>query len=87
AMLVARVLPAAAGLALWGVLALAAGVFTGVLDRIDASDAGPSWRDRITKSAGLVAIVYGATLLVGAAAGANDPLRPLAFLAARAGGA
>ncbi|MGI6244587.1 MAG: protein-disulfide reductase DsbD [Pseudochelatococcus sp.] len=79
AMLVARILPASAGLGLWGALAIGAGVFLGAFERIDGASA---WQRRLTRTAGLVAVVYGVTLLVGAAGGARDPARPLAFLAA-----
>ncbi|MDC7788706.1 protein-disulfide reductase DsbD [Rhodoplanes sp. TEM] len=77
ASLLTRILPGPAALAVWGVLALAAGVFLGGFDRL-----GPAseWRGRLGKAAGLAAATYGVLLLVGAAGGANDPLRPLAFL-------
>lgn len=79
AWLAARVLPDAAGLALYGVLAIGLGVFVGGLDGL-ASDAGPG--RRIGKTLGLAAVAGGLLLMVGAAGGARDPLRPLAFLAA-----
>lgn len=78
AWLAARVLPDAAGLALYGLLAIGLGVFTGAFDAL-ASDADAG--RRIRKTAGIAAVAGGLLLLVGAAGGANDPLRPLAFLA------
>lgn len=78
--LASRLLPGPAGLALWGALAVGVGVFAGSLERIDgARGAMP----RLGKAVGLVALFYGALLIVGAAGGAGDPLRPLGFLAAR----
>lgn len=76
ATLVGRVLPPPAGLALWAVLAVGAGVFAGAFDRLAPTD-GPV--RRLRQTAGILAVVYGATLVVGAAAGGDDPLRPLAF--------
>lgn len=77
--LAARVLPDAAGLALYGLLAIGLGVFAGGFDALACdADAGR----RIGKTAGIAAVACGLLLLVGAAGGANDPLRPLAFLAA-----
>lgn len=79
--LATRVLPDAAGLALYGLLAIGLGVFAGGFDTL-TSDAGPG--HRIGKTAGIAAVAGGLLLLVGAAGGASDPLRPLAFLAAPA---
>ncbi|MFG1184575.1 protein-disulfide reductase DsbD [Xanthobacter aminoxidans] len=79
AWLAARVLPDAAGLALYGLLALGLGVFAGGFDTLTSdADAGR----RIGKTAGIAAVAGGLLLLVGAAGGASDPLRPLGFLAA-----
>lgn len=78
AWLAARVLPDAAGLALYGLLAIGLGVFAGGFDALTAdADAGR----RIGKTAGIAAVAGGLLLLVGAAGGARDPLQPLAFLA------
>lgn len=77
-MLVARLVPATAAMALWGALAIGLGVFVGAFDRLDPASA---WTGRLSKSIGLVAALYGAILIVGYAGGATDPLRPLAFLA------
>ncbi|MFG1211642.1 protein-disulfide reductase DsbD [Xanthobacter flavus] len=81
AWLAARVLPDAAGLALYGLLAIGLGVFAGGFDVLAShADAGR----RIGKTAGIAAVAGGLLLLVGAAGGASDPLRPLGFLAAPA---
>ncbi|MFG1417607.1 protein-disulfide reductase DsbD [Xanthobacter sp. V0B-10] len=84
AVLATRLMPPPAALALWGALAVGAGVFLGGLDR---SRPGHGPAARLAKAAGLVALIYGGTLIVGAAGGAGDPLRPLAFLAQGAGAA
>ncbi len=77
AMLVSRLLSPPEALALWGVLAIGAGVFLGGFDTIRTTS---GWQPRLGKTAGLVASLYGAALVVGAAGGAGDPLRPLAFM-------
>ncbi|MDQ0391315.1 protein-disulfide reductase DsbD [Labrys monachus] len=76
-MLVTRMVPPAAGLAIWGAFAIAMGVFVGGFDRLDPSS---GWNARLCKAAGLTVCIYGASLLVGAAAGTTDMWRPLAFL-------
>ncbi|MDP2740665.1 MAG: protein-disulfide reductase DsbD [Pseudorhodobacter sp.] len=70
-----RLLPGPVELALWAVLLIGAGVFLGAFDRLDIG-AGPA--SRAGKTAGLVATLGGVILAVGAAMGADDPLRPLA---------
>jgi len=83
AMLVTRLLSPSAALALWGVLGVGVGVFLG---GFDTTRAASSWQHRLGKTAGVVALLYGGTLIVGAAGGANDPARPLAFLAGQGQG-
>lgn len=76
--LLARLLQGPAVLALWAVSAVALGVFAGGFDRLEGD--APALR-RLGTAFGLVAIMAGALLAVGAASGADDPLRPLARLA------
>jgi len=76
AFLIGRIVPPALSLAIWAALLIGAGVFLGAFDSL-RQRAGAVVRLR--KASGILAVVYGATLLVGAAAGADDPLRPLAF--------
>ncbi|WP_331317445.1 protein-disulfide reductase DsbD [Methylobacterium mesophilicum] len=76
--LVGRAVPAPAALALWAALAIGGGVFAGAFDRLSPTDGAVR---RLGKATGILAVVYGATLAVGAAAGQDDPLRPLAFTA------
>ncbi|WP_367161924.1 protein-disulfide reductase DsbD, partial [Methylibium sp.] len=77
------VLPAPLAVAGWGAVLLCAATFLFVFDRLPER-AGAALR--LGKTAGLVLAIAGALQLVGAAAGASDPLRPLAPLASRAGG-
>lgn len=73
-----RVIPAPATLMLWATLLIGTAIFLGALRR-DADDA-PS-HQRVGQAAGLVMLVYGVILIVGASAGANDPFAPLSPLA------
>ncbi|MBW7930959.1 MAG: protein-disulfide reductase DsbD [Gammaproteobacteria bacterium] len=74
-----RLLPAGLTMALWAVLIFMAGVFLGAFQAL-GSDAPPA--HRLAKGAGLLAAIYGVTLLVGALAGGENPLQPLATLQA-----
>lgn len=67
-------LPAPLALALWGVLLLTSAVFLRVFDRLPEGAAGPR---RLAKAVGVLLAVLGVLQLVGAAAGAHDPLKPL----------
>lgn len=67
-----RIVPASVTLALWAVLAIVCGVYLGALDSV--SDSG--W-PQLWKGMGVISIVYGIILLIGAASGANDPFDPL----------
>jgi thiol:disulfide interchange protein DsbD len=69
--MVERIVPASVTLGLWAVLAIVSGVYMGALESV------PKGWPRLWKGVGVIAIVYGIILLVGAASGANDPFRPL----------
>jgi len=75
--LLERVVPASVTLALWAALAVGVGVYLGALDFSPRSGFGQLW-----KAGGAFSFVYGVLLLIGAASGANDPLRPLTNLSA-----
>lgn len=62
---------------LWGILAVASGVYLGALTRLDAS--APGWQ-RLWQSLGVVLLVFGVLQLVGAASGGRDWMRPLGHL-------
>ncbi|KST61133.1 thiol:disulfide interchange protein [Methylobacterium sp. GXS13] len=73
ASLVTRLLPDGLSLLLWAVLAIGLGLALAAI----SANGRPS---RAGRAAGLVAVTYGGLLLLGAATGADDPLRPLAGL-------
>ncbi|MDX6751641.1 protein-disulfide reductase DsbD [Geminicoccaceae bacterium 1502E] len=76
--MVSGLLAGPVALVLWSLLLIAAGVWLGVFDRLETSAGNGR---RLGRTIGLAASLYGVILAVGAAAGAGDPLRPLAFLA------
>ena len=76
-MFMSRILPAPATLALWALLLIGSAVYLGALDRPHERATG--WR-RLNQGLGLASLVYGVILVIGAAAGGEDPLRPLAPL-------
>jgi thiol:disulfide interchange protein DsbD len=61
-------------LLLWGVLAIASGVYMGALERIPEGASG--WR-RLWKSLGLVLLLLGAVEIIGAAFGGDNWMKPL----------
>ena len=80
--LVSRIVPGPVALLLWAALTVAFGVFIGAFDPLQPQDGLPR---RSIKAAGLLAIIYGGALTLGASAGADDPLRPLARFVAGGG--
>ncbi len=75
-----RIIPGSVTMLLWSALAVTAGVFLGAFTTLDAA----AGRGRmLAKGAGWLAMVYGAALLIGALAGQENPLRPLAFTGAQ----
>jgi len=68
------VIPAALAVAGWGALLLMAASFLGAFDALAATAGAPA---RVSKAVGLALAVAGAVQIVGAAAGAEDGLRPL----------
>lgn len=72
--MLSRILPGQITLGLWGVLVFMAGIFMGALTSL-----GPAaGKMRLAgKGLGLLALLYGAILLVGAFLGGHDPFRPL----------
>ena len=75
--IVSPVIPPMAQMLAWGTLLVGSAVF---LRAVDALPAGASAWARLWKAAGIVALVAGVALLVGAFTGSRDPLRPLAGL-------
>ena len=80
--MMSRTLPATVTLALWGVLIFMAGVYMGGLTTLTLEAPGVQ---KFGKGAGLLAIIYGAVLLVGSMAGSSSMLRPLATLQSGSG--
>jgi thiol:disulfide interchange protein DsbD len=72
-----RVVPPQVTLLLWAALAIGVGVYLGALDFAPRQ----GWR-QLWKASGALSFVYGVLLLIGAASGAEDPLEPLARIAA-----
>ncbi len=70
--LLERVIPASATLALWAALAIGCGVYLGAMDFSPRQGWGQLW-----KASGAFSFIYGVMLLIGAATGADDPLKPL----------
>ena len=70
--LLERVLPGPATLMLWAALVMGSGVYLGALDFSARQGWGQLW-----KATGAFGFIYGVLLLIGAASGAEDPLRPL----------
>jgi thiol:disulfide interchange protein DsbD len=79
-----RILPGGLVLLLWGMLAIACGIYLGALERIEAGASG--WR-RLWKALGILLLVLGILEVVGAASGGDDWLRPLHNLRPVAAGA
>jgi len=71
---------ASVGMLLWSALAVIAGFW---IFALEARDGGPA--PAAIRAAGLLALVYGIILLIGVAAGSNDPLQPLSTLRASNG--
>ncbi len=79
--LLERVIPPALTLALWAALLMGSGVYLGVLDFSPKQGLA-----QFGKAAGTMGFLWGVLLLIGAASGANDPLKPLAKLSTGGGG-
>jgi thiol:disulfide interchange protein DsbD len=71
-----RILPGPVTLALWAVLLVVAGVFLGAFHALDPA-ATPG--RQLGKGLGVIALIYGAALLIGALAGNDNPWQPLRF--------
>jgi len=71
---IGRVIPGPLTLALWAALAVVCAVYLGALEPVAAKGSG--WA-RLWKGFGILALLYGLILLVGAATGGDDVLQPL----------
>ncbi|GAB4291727.1 MAG: protein-disulfide reductase DsbD [Thiohalomonadaceae bacterium] len=69
-----RVLPAFVTMLAWALLIIVSAIYMGALEPL--KDGASGW-NKLWKGLGLALLIHGALLLVGAAAGGNDPLQPL----------
>ncbi|TCT19231.1 protein-disulfide reductase DsbD [Thiobaca trueperi] len=77
-LLLERILPAAVAMLLWGLLLICSAVYMGALSHLPTDSSGWS---KLWKGVGFVLLIYGALMLLGAAAGGKDTLQPLRGLA------
>lgn len=80
-----RALPGAVVLFLWGALLILLGFALYSLTRPAVTDAPPSLWQAPVRATALLALIWGALLLTGAAAGHDRPLQPLGFVHSTAG--
>jgi thiol:disulfide interchange protein DsbD len=72
--LLERILPPAAAMVLWALLMICSAVYMGALQSLPPEGSG--WR-KLWKGLGVVLLVYGTLMLIGAAAGGKDTVQPL----------
>ncbi|MGM0813286.1 protein-disulfide reductase DsbD [Thioalkalivibrio sp.] len=77
--LLERVIPGEVALFLWSALFIVTAIYMGALQSLPEGASG--WRS-LWKGIGLVLLVYGVILMIGAATGGKDMFRPLAGLSA-----
>jgi len=75
--IVSPVLPGVVTMLAWAALLVGVGVFLRAIDRLPAEARAPA---RLAKALGVLSLVAGLALLLGALSGSRDPLRPLAGL-------
>ncbi len=78
-----RIIPASIAMVLWGVLLVTSAVYMGALRQLNVEEHG--WA-KLWKGLGVVLLIYGVLMLVGAAAGGKDTVQPLRGLIAQGGG-
>lgn len=78
-----RIIPPAATMILWGVLAIASAVYLGALTRLPPEVSG--WR-KLWQALGVVLLLLGGAQLIGALSGGDDWMRPLHHLQGGGGG-
>lgn len=73
--MLARILPGPITLLLWGILAIGTALYLGALK------SATSLLTRLLKGLGLAIFIYGIILIIGAAAGNSNPLKPISLAA------
>ncbi|ODB84068.1 thiol:disulfide interchange protein [Candidatus Thiodiazotropha endoloripes] len=73
-----RIIPAEVAMVLWGILLIISAVYMGAMRNLQIEASG--WQ-KLWKGLGVVFLVYGTLMLVGAAAGGKDTVQPLRGLA------
>jgi thioredoxin:protein disulfide reductase len=73
-----RILPPAVAMLLWGLLLICSAVYMGALSQLPQGTSGWS---KLWKGIGVFLLIYGALMLLGAAAGGKDTVQPLRGLA------
>ena len=69
-----RIIPDQVTMVLWAVLLIGSAVYMGAVDRLGVEATG--WQ-KLWKGTGLIMLIYGVLLMIGAAGGGNDVLQPL----------
>ena len=75
--MLSRIVDGSTILGLWGTLAILVGTSLNGLSHLEKNS---SFIEKLKKTAGIVLIIYGASLLLGSFSGNNNPMRPLAKL-------
>ena len=70
-----RILPGLLSMLLWAILLIVSAIFMGALDHLEYDSV---WSARLKKGLGLVLLLYGCLVLIGAVLGNRDVLNPLA---------
>ena len=81
--LLERIIPGAAGLFLWAVLFIVTAIYMGALDNLPEGTSG--WH-KLWKGTGIVLLIWGVLMVIGASTGARDMLNPLKNLNSGSGG-
>lgn len=80
--LMERILPGAVSLALWATLLIVCAVYMKAIDTLPKSVSG--WQ-KLTKGFGVLLLIYGILLAIGAATGGTNPLQPLGHISLSSG--
>jgi thiol:disulfide interchange protein DsbD len=80
--LLERIVPATVTMVLWALLLVLSAAYMGALEPLKQGASG--WT-KLWKGLGVVFLIYGAMLFIGAAAGGSDPLQPLRGIALGSG--